>query len=382
MKNHISKIYIVLGFLLAVACNPLEEINEQLAQDEALEEAKYAFLYDKEVAPAAYTLTDEDYALSSVESIVNYKNFSNQNLPSKYLPEILNQRFSAEDTETMMVTYAYYSRVFVDYDNALELSSDDYKIAMGQSYSNFSDEDKAKALIAKYLDRTQYETEAGKEITVAYTLYERAYEDQFLQIDIATGAYEYVSVEEAEYTLSSDDYELMGQSYPNFSSKSTAEEEIVAFAQEKFSDKTSVIVEYVYTFTYHDKYVVYRFDGTQWQLATSVTSVTEELSYSVNKEDITKSTWKADSSIKYTLTSADYERWEDNTKYHNFDLRSGKPEGDFAVVIKKIGEVLDDVFDPVEEGQEFLVTYNYYDGLTGSATIRVVKEGGIWMEVK
>ncbi|MCF6358413.1 MAG: hypothetical protein L3J54_11460 [Draconibacterium sp.] len=126
------------------ACTPMQEINDEIDKLIADDDKTAIFLKDRAIAPAAYTLTDEDYELSSNESVSKYKSFSKYALPKDYLPEILNIKFSADDAQSMVVTYAFYSKPIKDKDNAYEISDEDY-ISMGQKYGNFSDEDVAES---------------------------------------------------------------------------------------------------------------------------------------------------------------------------------------------------------------------------------------------
>ena len=48
-------------------------------------------------------------------------------------------------------------------------------------------------------------------------------------------------------------------------------------------------------------------------------------------------------------------------------------------LIEMIGDMLDANHNPVE-GQQYLVSYAYYDGSNGVTTIRLVKQGGTWSE--
>ena len=114
----------------------------------------------------------------------------------------------------------------------------------------------------------------------------------------------------------------------------------------------------------------------------------EELSYKLDKADITNSTWKADPAIKITLTSNDYNLLpgagdEGGTaRYQNFDLRSGKiPGTDRGKLAQLIGQMLDTNYAAVAD-QQYLVSFAYYDGSNGVALIRIIKSGGTWSEVE
>jgi hypothetical protein len=381
MKN-IFYISVAVIALLFNACNPMEDINEEVDRILEKKDSKALFLIDKKMAPEAYTLTEADYELSSNESVANYHNFSNSALPKDYLPEILNQKFSGEHAQSMMVTYDFYNPPYVDKDNALELEDEDYT-SMGQSYPNFEDEDEAEALIAKLLDRTQYVEDAGVEMTVNYTLFSTN-ETRYIKINADSTA-EVVGYTSNAVEVSDEIYEATGNGrFMNFYRVDNALEDLRDYAIQNGLVPITYAADVYQNFL--DEYVVYMYNGTNWVAKQSVMPVTEELNYFLDEDDITQSYWWADPAIKITLTSADYAVFPGTgddggtAAYGNFDLRSGKVPGtDTAKLIEMIGEMLDSNHNAVE-GQQYLVTYAYYDGSNGSKTIRIIKDGGVWKE--
>ncbi len=374
MKKILFIATIALGLF---ACNPMQDINDEIdKQQDALDE-KAVFLKDRENAPAAYTLTDDDYALSSNESVSKYKSFSKYALPKDYLPEILNQKFTGEDAQSMMVTFDYYSKPKKDYVHPYEISDEEYG-EMGQSHNNFSDEDEAEALIGKLLDRKVYTDEAGAEKTAKYTLFSK-YEKRYIKVN-ADGTSEEVAYDKNAVEVTDEIYEETGNGkYKTFYTIDDALEDLAKYAV----DHGTAPITYVGTVykNYIDTYVVYLYSGTNWVVKQSVMPVTEELNYSLNEEDITKSYWWADPAIKITLTADDYALYPETARYGNFDLRSGKTPGtDHDKFMEMITGMLDTNYTIIED-QQYLVTYNYYDGSAGAANIRLIKSGGNWSEV-
>lgn len=382
MKN-IFYISVAAIALLFSACNPMEDINNELDKIYAREDAKANFLLDKKMAPEAYTLTEEDYELSSNESVSRFHNFSSSALPKDYLPEILNQKFAGEQAQSMMVTYDFYNPPYVDKENAREIEEEEYS-SMGQSYSNFEDEDEAEALIAKLLDRTEYTEEEGVEMTVQYTLF-ATNETRYIRINADFTA-EAVGYTSDAVEVTDEIYEATGNgNYKNFYRVDNALEDLAEYVQDNGISTPITYAADVYQ-NFLDEYVVYTYNGTNWELKESVMPVSEELNYFLDEEDITQSYWWADPAIKITLTSADYAIFPGGgdaggtARYGNFDLRSGNVPGtDTAKLIDMIGEMLDTNHDAVE-GQQYLVTYAYYDGSNGTKTIRIIKDGGVWKE--
>ncbi len=362
--------------LLLNACNPMEDINEEVEQILKEEDKKALFLIDKKVAPETYTLTEEDYDLSSNESVAQYHNFSGSALPKDYLPEILNQKFSGENAQSMMVTYDFYNPPYVDKENAREVEEEEYS-SMGQSFPNFSDEDEAEALIAELLNRTEYAEEKGVEITVQYTLFETN-KTRYIKVN-ADSAAEVVGYTPDAVEVTDEIYEATGNGrYNNFYRIENALEDLAAYALEQDVAPVTYAAHVYQNFL--DEYVVYIYNGNEWEVRESVIEVTEELNYALNEDDITQSYWWADPAIKITLSAADYDSNDLTSRYDNFDLRSGLTPGpDREKLVEMIGEMLDTNHDAVE-GQQYLVTYAYYDGSSGSDTIRLIKEDGIWYE--
>jgi len=359
------------------ACTPMQDINDEL--DKALEgeNEKAIFLKDRTVAPDAYTLTNEDYKLSSNENVSKYKSFSKDALSKDYLPGILNLKFSADDAQSMMVTYDFYSKPIKDKDNAYEISDENYS-SMGATYGNFSKKDAAESLIGKLFDRIMYADEAGAEKTAQYILYKK-YVDRFIKVN-ADGTSEEVSYDADAVKVTDDIYEATGNGkYKTFFTINDALEDLAKYA----TDNATAPITYsaVIYKNYIDTYIVYMFNGTNWVAKQSVMPVAEELNYALNEEDIKKSTWWADPAIKITLTGNDYAIYPETSKYGNFDLRSGKTPGtDNDKLIEMVSGMLDANYSIVEN-QQYLVTYNYYDGSSGATTIRLIKESGTWSEV-
>lgn len=373
---------ILLGALIN-ACTPMEDINDHIDEMQDKENAKAAYLKDLEIAPEAYTLTNADYELSSNEDVANFKNFSASALPKDYLPEILNQKFSGEDAQSIMVTYNYYSRPDVDEDNAYEIDESEY-IEMGQNYPNFSDEDAAESLIGKLLDRKVYADEPGAEKTAMYLLF-KTNQTRYVQVN-ADFTTEVLSYSSSAVAVTDEQYEAMGNGqYNNFDDINQAQTRLAGLAE---NEGTAPVIYSCSVYrNYLDTYVVYIYNGSNWVVKQSVMPVTEELNYSLNEENIAESYWWADPAIKVSLSSSDYALFPGGgadggtAQYGNFDLRSGMiPGTDTGKLVEMLGQMLDTNHSAVEN-QQYLVAFAYYDGSNGVKNIRIIKEGGSWKEV-
>lgn len=378
MKN-IFLFLIGLGVFVA-ACNPMEDIDKEIDKKKEEIFKKDTFKLNRDIAPDAYTLTDEDYEMSSNEDIAKYKNFSAYALPKDFLPEILNKKFTAENAFAMMVTYQYYERPTVNEDNAYTISENEYlEMGLWPGYIGFDDEDKAESLIGKLLDRKVYAAEAGLEQTVEYNEYVRN-QTRYIQVnaDLSTEVLEDKPSGEF-YPLTTDDYNALDQGYGNFSWIADAEEGVVTLAGLNGDVLPKIYSVEVYR-NFFPVFTVYYHDGNNWMPKQSVMAVTEPLNYALNEDDITLSYWWADPAVKITLGTADYDMFSETSRYQNFDLRSGNTPGtDRAKLVEMVGQMLDANHSPVED-QIYMVSYAFYDGASGVGTIRVIKSGGTWSE--
>lgn len=90
------------------------------------------------------------------------------------------------------------------------------------------------------------------------------------------------------------------------------------------------------------------------------------------------SKWVPDNTIKYVLTSADYEL-VGNGYYQNFDVRAGKAEETVEVRLGKINTILLKNFPSAAQGQKFNVFYNVYSGAAEVWNMKVVLEGSAYV---
>ena len=290
MKNIVLYTLALLG-LFATACDPMEDIHADVDNEIMTEKDEAVFFAQFEKAPEAYTLTDADYALSSDEGVRNYKNFSKYAEPQDFLPEILNQKFTAANTAEMMVTYNYYASPFVDKDNAYELESEDYS-EMGQSYSNFDNENTAKYAIPLFLnEKYKYEkVPVGTEETVMYVFYQSS-QNRYLRVNEDNSVDVLDEEGDDSYELVDADYESLGNGkYKNFYHIDEAKEKIVTFSNDSGKGPGNYTV-YVYL-NYYDKYVVCKLGEAGWTELQSVNPVSGIVSYKITSPDYTQSYWK------------------------------------------------------------------------------------------
>lgn len=172
-------------------------------------------------------------------------------------------------------------------------------------------------------------------------------------------------------TFTPAEYTLMGQRFPNFSDTGEAARLISIYLKTLYPFAAAdafVAVEYDYfSGGVSARNANFVFDGTVWNVIPTVIDTTLKFGHN-------GTTWVPDNTIKYTLTNADYES-VGNGRFNNFDLRDGKDEQTVAQRLAKINTILKNNFPSSQVGQKFSVTYAFFDGSSGTATLNVILEG-------
>jgi hypothetical protein len=91
-------------------------------------------------------------------------------------------------------------------------------------------------------------------------------------------------------------------------------------------------------------------------------------------------TWIPDNTIKYVLTTADYDSlgtaYGSPGYYDNFDVRVGTPNYESPEeILAYINTILLNNFPGAAEGQRYQVFYNVYSGAAEVWNMKVVKQG-------
>ena len=138
---------IALMFLVS-SCEDYQQIMDELEDQKDAEKAEQLANVNKVPNVAAYTLTEEDYALSTNSDVANYKNFSASATVEEFLRPILDIKFLGTKGDQMAVSYNYYrgsnkKTTYIKDPVEYELVEADYD-AMGTEsgepgkYNNFS----------------------------------------------------------------------------------------------------------------------------------------------------------------------------------------------------------------------------------------------------
>mgnify|MGYP006275044391 CR=1 FL=1 len=360
MKNIIYLIISGLVLLGFNSCDPNEEIYDDLPEYDSVRLANM----DKIPYISTYTLTEEDYELSSNESVSNYHNFSDYSPAADYLPEIVNQLFLAEAGAETIITYNYYKPLSVgDTIAEYELDTSDYS----NEYNNFDNFNSIYSFINE-----NYTGDRGDLVVLTYAWYQGGgVTDTLTNSFINLGENKWT----VAYKLTSTDYNAMGQSYPNFSDDDEAKHRVSLYLETLNTD----IMEYQYAQEGDEAYILYDlYDGgvnqhimhlvlnsNGWtvigdvvQKSASLTSNGQSWSFVPPIEFIETDKLHT---REYTLTNADYEL-VGNGNYHNFDVRPGANEEPVEVRIDKISTILKANFSDLAIGDVFLVHYDIYNG--------------------
>lgn len=343
--------------LLFTSCNPMEDIYAEIdAQEEVIS------------GEATFTLTDEDYDALDL----GYGNFSSLDDAKSMLPGFLSDKYPAWGKESLAeVTFKLYSPKSTESSLEIyEVTPDDY-IAGGHNYGNydsFSD-------ITGFLD-TKYPSAANRLlVSLTYDYYSggstSTLNNGFLYV---SGAWEMIE------GFSDEEYNQMGESYPNFTSEDEALTKIPVFLLDKYKydgkeagDIAAIMYKLYVGGGVTESYVAnFIYDGAVWSEYDNVIEETIKFGHD-------GTSWVPDNTIKYTLTSADY-ALVGNDRYGNFDVRAGRDEELESVRLDKINTILLNNFPNDAEGQKYIVSYNIYNGANGVWSLAVIKTGGVYVK--
>ena len=202
------------------------------------------------------------------------------------------------------------------------------------------------------------------------------------------------------YYLSKADYDSMGEGsgqpgrFNNFSSSTPADAYIPTFLSinDPFAfgqEEDELIVVYKYfsfsCFCTQTRGNAYTVIGGDWTAHTSVISTTLQFGHDGN-------TWVPDNTIRYTLTGADYSAivaalsgaYPDATSsmdnFGNFDRRVGNVAyWSDDMVVEALNIVLDNLDPSAAEEQKYLVTFDIFDGSSGTEDFAMIKIDGEWV---
>lgn len=381
-----KKIVYLLGLFSAfsiTSCDPVGDINNELEANEGAV-----------VGTADYIVTDDDYETLDL----GYGNFSSLDDARTLIPTILNDvypfwgegsivnttfdLYAPQTTERSLIVYEVTTE---DYDSNPET----------ERFDNFDDEDQIiDFLLVKYPDAQNRVL-----VSLTYDYYDGSTNELNNGFLFNNGEWAFVE------GITDDEYALMGEGFPNFSSEDEADSKLSIFLEDKFkfdSYATGDIVPLMYklyvtddedvdgdgsvedrtTYSYV-KYFIY--DGSSWSAYESVVEQTLQFG-----NDGT--TWVPDNTILYALTSVDYsfivsqlaDTYPDATdsmaNFGNLDRRVGNPAyWSDDMILEAMSLVLDNVDPAAEEEQKYVVTFDIYNGANATETINLIKTSSVWV---
>ncbi|MFZ3563521.1 hypothetical protein [Tenacibaculum finnmarkense] len=358
-----KKIFLLVAVFAMVftSCEPLEDINAEIdAQENAI------------VADVEYTLEDADYTNKITKGGLGFKypNFNSEADAKAELPAFLANKYPVFGKKSSaVVTFKVYSKKNNEKSlESYEVTKADYTEA-GQKYGNFS----KFSHITDFLNG-KYTNPANRLlVSLTYKYYSGSVSTLNNGFLFNNGAWELVT------GFSKEEYKQMGESHPNFSSKDEAYAKIPVFLLDKYKyepKEAGTVQGFMYNIHLGkgvtDSFVIYFiYDGNNWAKYTNTVEQTVKFGHDGTN-------WVPDNTIKYTLTGADY-ALIGNDRYNNFDVRAGKDDETEAVRLDKINTILLNNFPTDLEGQKYIVSYSVYDGANKVFTMKLVKQGAVYV---
>lgn len=364
---NILSIFFVL--VLIQACNPLESEIDAL-------DIPSTVSADLEV-----TLVEDDYDFVGQ----SFPNFNSEDQAKELIPKILTENYPQFGSgSSALVHYDIFDPIRINKEYSFTLDSTDY-VALGQNFGNLSSD-------GDIFDAVEYKHPNPEENDVVTITYEWFCFGCPLQGTRTSKAAYYDGRWYLAYVPTAEDYTFMGQSFPNFDSRTEARERIsVVLGLRYLFDDPGTIRTAVFVYTYVDNsgvrhfddfLAVFQYDGETWQPFQDVVSRTLQLGHD-------GTTWVPDNTIKYTLTGADYTAMAAATATSNpSGSNSMATFGNFDIslwdedqIISAVGNRLLEIFPQVED-QKYLVSYNTWEPGAGVRTIHLIYKGGAYEKVQ
>jgi len=359
----------VFTMVFTTACDPMEDVYEELGNPESIITGEVAF-----------ELSDEDYD----ELDLSYGNFGSVDDAKSMIPNLLKDKYPVwGDGSLAAVTFKWYNKKNTYSKNVYALSEDEHNAITGKTYGTF-DKDYH---ITNYLEATYPDAEEGDFHSLKYKFYAGSTTTLTDGFYFDNGEWNRIS------GFTPDEYKTMGNSYPNFSGHDEAEAKIpialvdkYKFAAKEAGDIVGAMYE-IYkgggvTKSYTSNFI---FNGSSWSKYNNVANETIKFGHD-------GSTWVPDNTIKLTFTSGDvafisdaligtYPGPADNVGYFgSFDRRSSSDNyWNDDMLLEAFNLLLDNKNPSAEEEQKYVLTFIIYNGATTTETNKVIKTGGVWV---
>lgn len=174
---------------------------------------------------------------------------------------------------------------------------------------------------------------------------------------------------DAPRTFVAADYTAMGQRFPNFGDRETAEYNTAIYLKTlyPFATPDTFLPVELEIFRQGTVNINFKFDGTNWNAIQEIIETTAQFSHD-------GTTWEFDNTIKYTLTQADYDL-VGNGNFANFDVRTGRDEETVEARRVKINTILLNNFPQYGAGQKFSVSYAVWKPGDDVFVMNVIHDG-------
>jgi len=314
MKRIIS--YILGAGLLVAACNPMEEIYDELDQKTT------PFVKQIEL-----TLTDADYELFEDTDVADNYYFSDDDPAAVYIPRLLDALYPALDEgSSVKVTYNFYvgGLEYLDYltkSISYELTTEDYD-SMGEEsgkpgkYNNFDSSIPPEDYLPAFFATKFPNAAEGDLIFVTYKFYSGSVSNRSEYYGFDGSVWAPVEVELPEgvsnYELTTEDYDSMGEDsgkpgrYNNFDSNMNPDDYLPILLSIKYpyaleGDKVAVIYKFYASGKTTKRATEYTLKDGKWEAYNPIVVKTDQ--YINTKSD----GWVFDPTVMFTMVSADYQ---------------------------------------------------------------------------
>jgi len=362
-----KKILVLLTVFSMVftSCEPLEMIN---AEADAMP--------NPIVGDVIFTMSDDDYEVVDR----SYGNFDSEAQAKEMIPTLLNSKYPVwGNKSSAIVTFKIYSKKNDEKSlESYEVSDQDYTDG-GHNYGNFS----RASHITDFLD-TKFTSPANRLlVSLTYKYYSGSVATLNNGFLFNNGAWEFVQ------GFTDEEYNEMGESYPNFSNDDEAFAKIPLFLLDKYKfagkkdgDVVSAMYKVYVGGGVTESYVAYFvYDGSAWSQYNNTINETIQFGHDGN-------TWVPDNTIKYTLirngdyeymasqlTTAEYAGLIGNlSTYGDFDYNWSDAQIQFALAL-----FLDYLDPDAAEGQKYILTYVIYDNGENDYQTGFIKTDGAWI---
>ena len=384
MKNTFYYLAIFLGLALT-SCEPMEDIHDDINSRLDNERA---------VGDITYILTEDDYD----DLDLNFPNFNSVDDAKTLLPGFLKDNYPNYGAKSSAnLTFDVYSPKSTErYLKVYTVTTEDYdSYEDTEQYNNFDDEDQ----IYTFLNDKFPDLENRTLVSLTYKFYDgnaKTLNNGFLYVN---GDFQFIP------GLTDEEYELVGEGFPNFSSEDEADVKLPLLLKEKYkfeileAGDIKPIMYKLYTTDVQDvdgdgstsdrttySYVKYFiFDGTNFSPYNN--TVSQSLQFG-NIDGV----WIPDNTIRYSLAGSDYSVVSaslidvypgpaDNVgRFQSFDVRASS--GNYwspSMLVEAMNVVLDNLMPNAEEAQQYVLTFAVYNGSVVNQELSLIKTNGEWV---